>query len=400
MTKRTPALERPRTAHAWQDHFAFVFQRPNATSASGLRYTTRIAELAGFLTSSKHQRRTHYPHYYARFGAWLFGLANYYKFDLQNIVYMKFPEICPYCRQSLCVMTTTRPSRVHGEYDRDEVAEIAQKRLAANRAAADLSLEQWSDLINRIYPRNWDLGIAQVGERFHEECSEFIASIRRYESSLPEDKETAIAEVHDEAADVFCWYVVLGRTIREAGAPGFQGSGTNLLDDFIWDVYERGCTTCNSRQCTCQTPDLERLRVPTDLTAAGKTKGHHTIVITDSHNVNVAVGEEITQKMSVADGSAWLASELERFERDVMSDLLYSQQRDTLRDAIAPLVKGIRDGNLTGDAVVTSFARVKQTDFRAWDGLRGICTHALDITKQVAASAIFEALKYGLFAVP
>ena len=109
----------PATLDAWLRWFGSFFEMPNRLRAGKRGYCDlrdfgdRLAELGGYITSSKHQRSPILWRYYAKYFAWYCGLATSGGLDLETYIWKRFPGLCPYCGERPCIYLYNPGLRVH-----------------------------------------------------------------------------------------------------------------------------------------------------------------------------------------------------------------------------------------------------------------------------------------------
>jgi hypothetical protein len=259
----------PKNLTGWIHYFESYFQYPNrSTTSSGCRslldFTDRLAELGGYITSSKHQRGEAFYKYYAKYFAWYCGLVAQIQVQFEDAVWVRFPEKCPYCGQLPCAFLYNPALRMHALEEPDQFRIAASNQLQRSPSVARKSLANWLEHFVRIYPTNLHHSIGSVVERFHEEQSELFKELRqaqRHRDSTGAITSSEIRErVVEELSDLFSWFLALGaKVLLEVRNDKFlfvrSSDPTRFLLDFdllVFSMYRDGCEKCHQKPCHCE----------------------------------------------------------------------------------------------------------------------------------------------------
>lgn len=267
-----PLFTKPATLGDWVEFFDEYFHYPNRRQwKEGFRplahFTDRLAELGGYITSSKHQSGDKFRKYYAKYFAWYCSLVAQACLDIETAIWTKFPRRCPYCGLEVCAFLYNPGMRHHRTADRWELRRIAAEQLKADPALASRSLSQWFAHFISIYPINLHRSFGDITERFHEEQSELIKVVREA-NAFRQGSDGALADsparikVLEELSDLISWFLTLGASVLTnrrdpLGAyPEFlsrdpSGRLQVDFDEFIFGVYREGCPDCGRKPCGC-----------------------------------------------------------------------------------------------------------------------------------------------------
>lgn len=171
---------------------------------------------------------------------WFFPLmAKLNVLSVEELVFRKYPYVCPYCRSAPhnereCKLVRGTESTV------DHAALREQRR--NNAHLRPVTLDEWRDMFDRIYPRQLnDAGSGRSAIGLFEELGELAEAIRvfhRYPKYLA-----------GEAADVFSYLMAIANEhsmLEEAeGRPGFS-----LQREYL-RRYPGICTQCGYHICVC-----------------------------------------------------------------------------------------------------------------------------------------------------
>lgn len=257
----------PRTVTGWVQYFDAYFARPNKSSGRGPRdlqeFTDRLAELGGYITSSKHQRGAVWYKYYAKYFAWICGLSVRAEIDLAKAVWMRFPNKCCKCGKTPCAFVFNPAIRVHDAGDSAAIRAEAEAQYGSDVGLRSRGLQDWFHSLTRIWPTNLHKSLGDIVERFHEEQSELIKDVRFGQEEVlsagflsPGQR----SKIEDELADLVSWYLAIGAavllTIRPENPYVHHQSATHELtidfDRLILDQYIRGCDNCGKKPCACE----------------------------------------------------------------------------------------------------------------------------------------------------
>jgi predicted outer membrane lipoprotein len=309
---------KPADLREWIRFFETYFRGPNLPTEGApprpLRdYTDRLAELGGYITSSKHQQGSAWPRYYAKYFAWYCGLLSACHIDIAQAMWLRFPNKCPKCGLTPCAYVFNPGLRVHATADPAALRAQARRDLEEDAGLAVRPLAGWFGHILEIWPTNAHASMGTVRDRFHEEQSELIKEIRNVRYSQATDGSITDHERHrrieEEACDVLCWYLTLGArvllTVRTdhpyvSHTPGLRQAHIDF-DQLIYVEYIRGCDNCKQKPCVCpQTVAVERIDLRDAvaspvalLEARPDERVYNWLVATDTIDVSVykAVGE-------------------------------------------------------------------------------------------------------------
>lgn len=269
-TKKTDfnLSQMPSTLTEWVQFFDTFFAKPNRHShKDGIRplrdFTDRLAELGGYITSSKHQSGASWERYYSKYFAWCCGLIAQANLNIEEFIWTRFPEKCPYCGQATCAYVYHPSLRVHSTADVKELNREAKAMLAKNPSVAKKTLTQWFDHFIHIYPINLHRSMGEITERFHEEQSELIRNVRAAESIRTRDGSIKDKELEgkvlEELSDVISWFLTLGAKVFLTLKPQEMivdlHEDSNRLkinfDSLFFMFYSEVCANCGHKPCQC-----------------------------------------------------------------------------------------------------------------------------------------------------
>jgi nucleoside phosphorylase/NTP pyrophosphatase (non-canonical NTP hydrolase) len=217
---------------------------------------------------------------------WFFPLmAKFRVASVEEMIYLKYPYVCPYCR--LCphddgVCKTTRG--VARTLDHSAVLEKRE----ANRDRRPKRLSEWQLMFNRIYRRDLsDAKSARSTLGLFEEIGELAEAVRVFERY---PKYFA-----GEAADVFSYLMGIANEhqlkVQEEDKPPFD------LETSLLTSYPGMCTQCGHQVCICPSiPEstVGRLAKEMDLPASG---GLFAIEYSKAEKRGKQIGDAVLQDL-------------------------------------------------------------------------------------------------------
>jgi len=218
---------------------AYIYSHQNAQRSPTTTFA-HFAEVCGMLTiHDQPKRREEYTVIDALCKAlgWYFPLlAKLRVRSVEELVFRKYPYVCPYCR--LAPHEDAPCKRARGT-TRTVDHQALRRCYDANQTLRPRSLSQWQAMFQKIYPRDLDdRGRSMIG--LFEEVGELAEAVRVFEQH---PKYFA-----GEAADVFSYLMGIANEISVRMA---QDDQPFLLDDEFIKRYPGLCPQCGSQICIC-----------------------------------------------------------------------------------------------------------------------------------------------------
>ncbi len=156
--------------------------------------------------------------------------------SVEELVFRKFPHVCPYCR--LAPHDDTLCKRVRGAA-RTVDHQALRQHYEANRHLRPTGLSAWQKMFQKIYPRDIDdRGRSVIG--LFEELGELAEAVRVFEQHPK--------YFVGEAADTFSYLMGIANEISVRMA---QDDQPFCLDDEFLRRYPGLCPQCGSQICIC-----------------------------------------------------------------------------------------------------------------------------------------------------
>ncbi len=213
----------PSSLNEWQKMFERIYGNVNAT-LSAEQIWMHVMEEAGEV--ARDMRKEDYdklaqdlPDIFA----WLCSFATQTGIHIEDAIWTKYPQICPYClRKRNCVCI----SEGHATYSRRRL----KSHIKNNHRP--ISLDSWENMFHEIFGNvNRILSRASIGFHLMEEIGEVASLLRRDQTE----------EYSIEIADVFAWLVAIPMKMPELSS----------LEQMCWSIYPNICKRCKRQCCGC-----------------------------------------------------------------------------------------------------------------------------------------------------
>lgn len=218
---------------------AYIYGDRNSTRTKEATFA-HFVEVCGMLTLiDRQKRRDNFDMVDALCKAlgWYFPLLAKLRVNsVEELVFRKFPAVCPYCRKSPHDEAICKQVRgTDGTVNHAEVSSFFKNNWNLRPAA----LNDWQKMFSDIYPRRvGDVGRSTLG--LMEELGELAEAVRVFD-----------AHPHyflGEAADIFSY--IMGLANEHALRAAQDGGSFDLGREFL-TRYPGLCTQCGSRVCVC-----------------------------------------------------------------------------------------------------------------------------------------------------
>jgi NTP pyrophosphatase (non-canonical NTP hydrolase) len=220
---------------------AHIYSEQNAHRPASSTFA-HFVEVCGMLTvhaRSKKREGVTFMDSFCKALGWYFPLlAKFRVSSIEEIIYRKYPNVCPYCRlnphQDYVCKTTRGTAKTV-----DHVALRAEREKNASNRPSGIS--EWQSMFQRIYPRSLDdARAARSTLGLFEEIGELAEAVRVFDRY---PKYFA-----GEAADVFSY--LMGLANEHMLLEQQADNGFNLEDEFV-KRYPGLCVQCGYLVCVC-----------------------------------------------------------------------------------------------------------------------------------------------------
>lgn len=185
----------------------------------------------------------------AKIFSWYFALCNRYNFDAANIIWSKYPNVCPRCLAEVC---NCNPNNLNN-IDTTKLQAI----VFANQVLVPKNINDWQKMFEKIYPCRIDrdkMGkleikdiIASIYARIFEELAE-VAECIALDSYCDSNKKEYLA---NELADVFAWINSLCNSLNY-----YYNTLEFNIENIVMTSYPDSCNRCREARCVCAKGDF------------------------------------------------------------------------------------------------------------------------------------------------
>ena|GEM_PF-2306740 len=230
--------------NAWATMFKEIYFPIQNYSRSKLDIFTHLVKVFG--GGSRYLFRTSDPdgsrEFLARIFGWYCALANRLDLDIEEILWQKYPGVCPRCLQAVC--GCQRPPK---DVDPIELRLIAEK----DRNRKPNSLREWQGMFTNMYrgPSGAEIvpasreRLAIIFSRMAEELGE-VAEAILLDEVIDRDVQLII---QNEMADLCAWIFALANNLHYVDS----NSSAATLADVSWNLYGGKCHRCKKLPCVC-----------------------------------------------------------------------------------------------------------------------------------------------------
>lgn len=218
--------KRPQNLPEWQDMFFNIYGERNKmlyTPESCLLHV--VEELRGFAQWLRKERVGDVgvkDHIAVAFG-WLLGFWNYIHVDVEEALWEKYPNVCPYCFQDAKCFCISEGLKYHPTV-------VKLNAFRHDTTNMPRSLFEWQEMHARLYGNvNKITAQYQVFSHFIEEIGEMSYEYRHKNNQA----------LREESADVMMWLFAFCTRIDVN------------LDELVWHTYPAECNRCEKHVCEC-----------------------------------------------------------------------------------------------------------------------------------------------------
>ena len=174
----------------------------------------------------------------------LYSKSNNKKNTVSDLLWNKFPGICPYCKKETCGCDIVK-HKLDLNYISDKAGKYKEKK--------PITINEWQKLFQKIYPRKIDeTDFIKNISHLSEELSELSEVHRLYYT------KTDMPCVEMEIADVFSWIMGLANLMDQLSLSNDHRSRYKLGDD-IESLFFDGCPYCKDlRQSLSKYQKIEK----------------------------------------------------------------------------------------------------------------------------------------------
>ena len=219
---------------------AYIYSEQNAQRPTSATFS-HFVEVCGILSMRARKKRREgvsFEDALCKALGWYFPLMAKFKVkSLEELVYRKYPNVCPYCRESphsdenCKTVIGTQQSVDHG---------ALRRKYSENQKSKPRRINEWQTMFHRIYPRTPDDQFRSVVGLFEElgELAEAVRVFDRYPKYFV-----------GEAADVFSY--LMGLANEYSIHQKIEGQAPFDLEAEFLKRYPGLCVQCGYQVCIC-----------------------------------------------------------------------------------------------------------------------------------------------------
>lgn len=162
--------------------------------------------------------------------SWLMTLASRLHFDVEDLVWDRFPMQCSYCGKQPCVCKKIKPKR--------------RSKIRRDNSLRPDSMADFQKMFALIYPAK-SRTLADAGVHLAEEMGEVSEAVHAY---LTEHKKNQLINIQEEIAD--CVSCIFG-VANSAGIDVAKESAR---------MFSNNCFVCHALPCRCQVASINKFK--------------------------------------------------------------------------------------------------------------------------------------------
>ncbi|HYO72197.1 MAG TPA: diguanylate cyclase [Archangium sp.] len=249
-------FEKTQNLNSWVDMLHHVYGRTQNYAKSEHEICSHLAEVCGAFGKYLLKKRdaTRAEEFLPKMFAWAVALLKKVKgdsADLEEIILVKFPRVCPYCTGRPCQCWRGDKPHINEtqllqRYHRDS---LSQKR----------SIDDFQLMFRGIYEESWAVKDATSPEQVYSVLGRLFSRLVEEVSEVAE----AIRFFHlypsnfdNELADYFAWWFALASSLHHAKTAGREMTMTSEL---LWKAYPGSCPVCELDMCDCRPGPVREL---------------------------------------------------------------------------------------------------------------------------------------------
>jgi len=231
---------RSRSLDTWYLRLNNIYWNHNYYRSAAEIFSHYVEVIGGLssLASDKVKKNVEPQAYIAKTLAWWLALAGKLGVtSVEDLLWDKFPNVCPYCKQPKCLGGPCQIAKkeLPGP-DWDALSTIADQ----NRNDRPQRLSEWQAMFQRIYPASPGENFGHSFARLMEEIGELSEAVRVF-SSEP-------GYFLSEAADVFAWTMHVQNIMEMKSESTEWGIA---IERAMVTSYPDRCLECHKAMCSC-----------------------------------------------------------------------------------------------------------------------------------------------------
>jgi len=202
-----------------------------------LRLVEALAACMQYINKSDDYKLAHaLPKVFSWFCSLVYKSEVEQQVSFDDIVWNKYPAICPYCKKNPCMCRGIRAPLI--------VEELVEYQ-NTNKSKKPKTLRAWQNMFSSLYPRDIQgYHMSSNVNHLFEEIGEISEAYRlRYFS---------YDNLRSELADAFTWIIGIANLLdSKAQADSLHGISRYLLDEEVFGDFPGRCMKCDCIPCLC-----------------------------------------------------------------------------------------------------------------------------------------------------
>lgn len=217
-------MRRPKSIRDWQAMFFAIYGERNRELYSVPEILNHVFEaMAELVEELRKENRDGIIAKIPDLFAWILGLGSILEIDLEEAVWHKYPNICPYCLQKKNCICISRQLKY-----RPNIKKLETYRIRVNNIPT--TLYGWQKMFDRIYGGvNTIKSQLQLWLHLFEELGEISKALHQRKGG----------NLEAELADTLAWLFAVCTKLRIS------------LSELAWEIYPGKCRVCLQGQCQC-----------------------------------------------------------------------------------------------------------------------------------------------------
>lgn len=232
-----------RTLDDWYNIINRIYFDKNFTKDSILIFTHLVEILGGLsILSTNKVKKIDSEHQMAKALSWWLVLCGKMGIrSVEDMLYYKFPNVCPYClnkphNEEKCGKIRLKQTNP----DWDKLLELGRNSPYKRPS----TLASWQQMFYEIYPIPQGDDFDKVLGRITEEIGELAEAIRV--------SKVAPSYFLSEASDVFAWFMHLNNLYETRIHPQIDVEERGkFIEKALFEIYPDKCKECNQQICNC-----------------------------------------------------------------------------------------------------------------------------------------------------
>jgi len=160
--------------------------------------------------------------------SWSITVANRMHFNIEEILWRRFPYLCSYCAACPCACQAQKPDQ--------------RPELLIDDSKRPTTLRGFQQMFDQIYPTSGRT-LADAGVHWAEETGEMSEAIHTY---LHEHRPEQLRSIAEEVADF------ISCTMGVANSAGIDIAGGSA------ELFYKNCLACHNLPCTCSVENINQ----------------------------------------------------------------------------------------------------------------------------------------------